>query len=100
MSTIMGADGKNPYDVLTINGASAALMLSGLPFDGPIGAVRMAFDTDGEWVPHPEHDEIEESTFELVVAGREADDGAIAIMMVEAGGTEAPGSSTRTARPR
>ena len=68
----MGSDGRNPYDVLTINGASAALMLSGLPFDGPIGAVRMAFDIDGEWVPHPEHDEIEESTFDLVVAGQAA----------------------------
>jgi polyribonucleotide nucleotidyltransferase len=88
VSTIMGVDGRNPYDVLTINGASAALMLSGIPFEGPIGAVRMAFDTDGEWVPHPEHDEIEESTFDLVVAGREADDGSIAIMMVEANGTE------------
>ncbi len=88
VSTIMGADGKNPYDVLTINGASAALMLSGIPFEGPIGAVRMAFDIDGEWVPHPEHDEIEESTFDLVVAGREAEDGSIAIMMVEANGTE------------
>ncbi|HEU5084614.1 MAG TPA: polyribonucleotide nucleotidyltransferase [Acidimicrobiales bacterium] len=88
VSTIMGADGRNPYDVLTINGASAALMLSGIPFEGPIGAVRMAFDTDGEWVPHPEHEEIEESTFDLVVAGREADDGSIAIMMVEANGTE------------
>ncbi len=88
VSTIMGSDGKNPYDVLTINGASAALMLSGLPFEGPIGAVRMAFDTDGEWVAHPEHEEIEQSTFDLVVAGREADDGSIAIMMVEANGTE------------
>ncbi len=88
VSTIMGSDGRNPYDVLTINGASAALMLSGIPFDGPIGAVRMAFDTDGEWVPHPEHEEIEESTFDLVVAGREAEDGSIAIMMVEANGTE------------
>ncbi len=88
VSTIMGADGKNPYDVLTINGASAALMLSGLPFEGPIGAVRMAFDTDGEWVPHPEHEEIEESTFDLVVAGRENEAGEIAIMMVEANGTE------------
>jgi polyribonucleotide nucleotidyltransferase len=88
VSTILGSDMRNPYDVITINGASAALMLSGLPFDGPIGAVRMAYDTDGEWVPHPEHDEIEESTFDLVVAGREADDGSIAIMMVEANGTE------------
>jgi polyribonucleotide nucleotidyltransferase len=88
VSTILGSDMRNPYDVITINGASAALMLSGLPFDGPIGAVRMAYDTDGEWVPHPEHDEIEESTFDLVVAGRETDDGQIAIMMVEANGTE------------
>ena len=88
VSTILGADGKNPYDIITINGASAALMLSGLPFDGPVGAVRMAFDTDGEWVAHPEHDEIEESTFDLVVAGRENAQGEIAIMMVEANGTE------------
>ncbi|MDE0802003.1 MAG: polyribonucleotide nucleotidyltransferase [Acidimicrobiales bacterium] len=88
VSTIMASDNRNPYDVLTINGASAALMLTGLPFDGPIGAVRMAFDTDGEWVPHPEHEEIEESTFDLVVAGRENDAGEIAIMMVEANGTE------------
>ncbi len=88
VSTILGADGRNPYDIITINGASAALMLSGLPFDGPVGAVRMAFDTDGEWVAHPEHEEIEESTFDLVVAGRENADGEIAIMMVEANGTE------------
>ena len=40
--TVIGADGENPHDVLAINAASAALMLSGIPFDGPIGAVRIA----------------------------------------------------------
>src|SRR5688500_5277734 len=86
--TVMGADQENPQDVLGINAASAALMLSGLPFDGPIGAVRVAYGQDGEWIAHPTYDEGDESTFELVVAGRRTDAGEIAIMMVEAGGTE------------
>src|SRR5437762_1985376 len=68
-------------------GKSAALMLSGIPFEGPIGAVRIAFTTDGAWVPHPTYQDGDASTFELVVAGR-AIEGDIAIMMVEAGGTE------------
>ena len=86
--TVIGVDGENPYDVLAINGASAALMLSGIPFEGPIGAVRIAWSSEGEWVPHPTYEQGEDSTFELVVAGRQLDDGDIAIMMVEAGGTE------------
>ena len=68
--TVLGADQENPHDVLAINGASAALMLSGLPFDGPIGAVRLAYSQDGTWIPHPTYQESEESTFEIVVAGR------------------------------
>ena len=48
----------------------------------------MAYTTEGEWIPHPTYDEGEASTFELVVAGRELDNGDVAIMMVEAGGTE------------
>jgi len=88
VATILGADQENPHDVLAINGASAALMLSGIPFEGPIGAVRMAFTTEGTWVPHPTYQEGDLSTFELVVAGRALDDGDVAIMMVEAGGTE------------
>ncbi len=86
--TILGADQINPHDVLSINAASAALMISGIPFDGPIGAVRIAFTQDGTWSPHPAYLEGEEGTFELVVAGRELDNGDVAIMMVEAGGTE------------
>jgi polyribonucleotide nucleotidyltransferase len=91
VGTIVGADQENPHDVLAINAASAALMLSGIPFDGPIGAVRVAFTTEGTWIPHPTFEEGEEGTFELVVAGRalsEAPDADVAIMMVEAGGTE------------
>ena len=88
VGTILGADQENPHDVLAINAASAALMLSGIPFEGPIGAVRLAWSTDGAWIAHPTYQEGDESTFELVVAGRQLPDGDIAIMMVEAGGTE------------
>src|SRR5438270_6825350 len=87
VGTIMGADLENPHDIIAINAASAALMLSGIPFEGPIGAVRIAWTTDGRWVPHPTYQEGDESTFELVVAGRAVGDD-VAIMMVEAGGTE------------
>ncbi len=91
VGTVFGADQKNPHDIIAINAASAALMLSGIPFDGPIGAVRVAYTTDGTWIPHPTFQEGDESTFELVVAGRalsDDDNTDIAIMMVEAGGTE------------
>jgi polyribonucleotide nucleotidyltransferase len=86
--TVMGADQEDPHDVLAINAASAALMLSGIPFEGPLGAVRLAYSTEGEWIPHPTYQEGDASTFELVVAGRQLDDGDVAVMMVEAGGTE------------
>jgi polyribonucleotide nucleotidyltransferase len=86
--TVLGADQVNPHDVIAINAASAALMISGLPFEGPIGAVRVAYTQEGKWIPHPTYDEGDESTFELVVAGRVLPDGDVAIMMVEAGGTE------------
>ncbi len=85
---VIGADQVNPHDVLAINASSAALMTSGIPFDGPIGAVRVAYSQDGSWIAHPTFEEGDNSTFELVVAGRELDNGDVAIMMVEAGGTE------------
>src|SRR6266516_5038203 len=81
VATIMGADLVNPHDVLSINGASAALTVSGIPFDGPIGAVRLSRQ-GSEWIAHPTFEESTESTFELVVAGRMIDSGDIAIMMV------------------
>jgi len=91
VGTILAADQLNPHDVLAINAASAALMLSGIPFDGPIGAVRIAWSTEGTWIAHPTYQEGDASCFELVVAGRALSEEAgaeIAIMMVEAGGTE------------
>ena len=91
VGTVFGADLVNPHDVLAINAASAALMLSGIPFEGPIGAVRIAWSTEGTWLPQATYQEGDESCFELVVAGRAlgtGPDSEIAIMMVEAGGTE------------
>ena len=89
VGTVVGADMENPHDVLALNGASAALMLSGIPFSGPVGAVRIAWSAAGEWIPHPTYEEGSESAFEMVVAGRLLDDGDVAVMMVEAGGTAA-----------
>jgi len=87
IATILGVDLENPHDVASINGASAALTVSGIPFNGPIGAVRLAHH-NGEWIAHPTFQEGDDSTFEIVVAGRQLDNGDVAIMMVEAGGTE------------
>src|SRR5690349_19871020 len=87
IATILGVDLENPHDVASINGASAALTISGIPFDGPIGAVRLSHH-DGQWIAHPTFQEVDESTFEIVVAGRRLADRDVAIMMVEAGGTE------------
>jgi len=86
IATVLAADQENQYDVLALNAASAALMLSDIPFDGPLGAVRLGYSTDGEWIPFPTYQEGSEGTFEIVVAGRETDSGDIAISMVEAGG--------------
>jgi polyribonucleotide nucleotidyltransferase len=88
IATILGVDLENPHDIASINGASAALMVSGIPFNGPIGAVRLAHH-EGRWIAHPTFQQGDESTFELVIAGRKLDNGDVAIMMVEAGGTEA-----------
>ncbi|WP_419553811.1 polyribonucleotide nucleotidyltransferase [Candidatus Poriferisodalis sp.] len=88
VGTILGADHVNQYDLVALNGASAALWLSGIPFECPIAGVRIAYSTDGEWIPFATHEESEAATFEMVVAGRQLDSGDIAVMMVEAGGTE------------
>jgi polyribonucleotide nucleotidyltransferase len=98
--TVLGADQENPHDVLAINAASAALMLSGIPFEGPISAVRIAFSGEGRWVAHPSYQEGDSSAFELVVAGRETSGGDIAIMMVEAGGTESAWSLYQAGSPK
>ncbi len=88
VGTILGVDGQNPYDVVALNGASAALWTSDIPFDSPVAAVRIAWTIDGTWIPFPTFEEGDASTFEMVVAGRQLDNGDVAVMMVEAGGTE------------
>jgi polyribonucleotide nucleotidyltransferase len=86
----LSVDQENPFDVIALNGASAALSVSGLPFEGPLGGVRLALKK-GEWVPFPTEDELDESVFEMIVVGRRNDDGQIDIVMVEAGATEEGG---------
>lgn len=84
--TVMALDPNMPYDVLAINAASMSTQLSGLPFSGPVGGVRVAL-IDGQWVAFPSHSQLENAVFDMVVAGRVTDTGDVAIMMVEA---EAP----------
>ncbi|HEY9563840.1 MAG TPA: polyribonucleotide nucleotidyltransferase, partial [Nocardioides sp.] len=84
--TVMALNPDAPYDVLAINAASLSTQLSGLPFSGPVGGVRVAL-IEGQWVAFPSHSQLETAVFDMVVAGRVTDSGDVAIMMVEA---EAP----------
>ncbi len=85
--TILSLHPGVPYDVVAINAASMSTMLAGLPFSGPIGGVRVAL-IQGQWVAFPTHSQLEEATFDMVVAGRVVGDD-VAIMMVEAEATDA-----------
>ncbi|MDQ3953511.1 MAG: polyribonucleotide nucleotidyltransferase, partial [Actinomycetota bacterium] len=84
---VMAVDGQNPVDILSINAASAALALSDIPFEGPVGAARVSH-VNGNWVANPTWMQQEEATIELVVAGRVNDAGEVDIMMIEAGGSD------------
>lgn len=84
--TVMSLNPNDLYDVLAINAASASTQLSGLPFSGPIGGVRVAL-IQGQWVAFPTHEQLKDAVFDMVVAGRIAGDD-VAIMMVEAEATE------------
>jgi polyribonucleotide nucleotidyltransferase len=86
VETIMALHPEHLYDVVAINAASLSTQLSGLPFSGPIGGVRVAL-IKGQWVGFPTHPQLEEATFDMVVAGRVLEDGDVAIMMVEAEST-------------
>jgi polyribonucleotide nucleotidyltransferase len=82
--TVLSADLVTPHDILCINGASAALMVSPLPFQGPVGAVRVGL-IEGELVINPTLEALETSTMDLIVVGtREA------LTMVEAGADQVP----------
>ncbi|WAC89838.1 polyribonucleotide nucleotidyltransferase [Mycobacterium sp. Aquia_213] len=84
--TILSLDPNDLYDALAINAASASTQISGLPFSGPIGGVRVAL-IDGTWVAFPTVEQLENAVFDMVVAGRKIDND-VAIMMVEAEATE------------
>ncbi|QCY46623.1 Polyribonucleotide nucleotidyltransferase [Glutamicibacter creatinolyticus] len=88
--TVMAIHPDELYDVVAINASSMSTQLSGLPFSGPIGGVRVALVDDGngpQWVAFPRHSELKNAVFNMVVAGRIAGDD-VAIMMVEAEATD------------
>jgi polyribonucleotide nucleotidyltransferase len=85
IGTVLVADQETPYDTVSMVGASAALALSDIPFDGPIGAVRIGRSLDGGFILNPTYAQIAESDLDLVVAGTKE-----AITMVEAGANEVP----------
>ncbi|MBP1694467.1 MAG: pnp [Chloroflexi bacterium] len=78
----ISSDGANPIDIMAVNAASTALMISDVPFDGPIGAVRVGL-IDGKLILNPTFDQIAESKLDLRMAGTRA-----AILMVESGAFE------------
>jgi polyribonucleotide nucleotidyltransferase len=79
----MSVDHVNPYDILAMNGASAALMVSDIPFPMPIGAVRIGKDEEGAFVVNPEEESLLTGDLDLIVCGTDE-----AILMVEAGANE------------
>ncbi|WP_333812462.1 polyribonucleotide nucleotidyltransferase [Timonella senegalensis] len=84
--TVMAIHPDDAYDVLAINAASMSTQLSGLPYSGPVGGVRVAL-IDDQWVAFPKYSDKERAVFEMVVAGRVVGDD-VAIMMVEAEATD------------
>src|SRR5262245_10314345 len=86
VETVMALHPDHLYDVVAINAASLSTQLAGLPFVGPIGGTRVAL-IKGQWVGFPTHGQLEDATFDMVVAGRVLEDGDVAIMMVEAEST-------------
>ena len=86
VATVLAIHPDHLYDVVAINAASMSTQLAGLPFSGPIGGVRVGL-IDGKWVAFPTYSELENATFDMVVAGRVLEDGDVAIMMVEAEST-------------
>ena len=82
ISTILSADQVNQPDILTIIGASAALSISAIPFDGPVSATRMGY-IDGEFIVNPTFEQLTESSLDLTIAGSKD-----AVIMIEAGAKE------------
>src|SRR5690606_3355219 len=84
--TVLALHPDDAYDTLAINAASLSTQISGLPFSGPVGAVRIAL-VDGQWVAFPKYSDKERAVFDMVVAGRVVGDD-VAIAMIEAEATD------------
>lgn len=84
ISVLLSADGENDPDMLSINGASAALMVSDIPFNGPVGAVRIG-RVNGEFIANPTHSEREHSDLDLVYVGTQDD-----VIMIEGAADQLP----------
>jgi polyribonucleotide nucleotidyltransferase len=84
ISILLSADGQNDPDILAMNGASAALCISDIPFAGPIGAVRVG-RVNGQFVANPTHEERAQSDLDLVYVGNEND-----VIMIEGSANEIP----------
>jgi polyribonucleotide nucleotidyltransferase len=84
MSTVLASDRQNDPDVLAMNGASCSLCISPLPFQGPIGSIRLGF-VDGEIIPFPTTDELVKSELDLIVSGNKE-----SILMIEGFASEMP----------
>jgi len=74
---VMSSDRQTDGDVLAMNGSSAALCISEMPFEGPVGSVRLGY-VRGEWIPFPTFDQLEESDLDLIVSGTQE-----SVMMIE-----------------
>ena len=91
ITTLLSADGENDPDILSINGASAALMVSDIPFGGPIGALRVG-RVDGKFVANPTHAQMDLSDLDLVYVATETE-----ILMIEGSALEMPESDFKAA---
>ena len=87
IATVLSVDNENEYDVLALNAASLGLQLAGVPLDSPIGAVRMSLINDN-WIPQASNTELEDSVFDMVIAGNLNEKGEVDIVMVEAGASD------------
>ena len=87
IATVLSVDNENEYDILALNAASLGLQLAGVPLESAVGAVRMSLINDN-WVVQATNTEIEESVFDMVVAGSLNTNGEVDIVMVEAGASD------------
>ncbi len=83
-ANVLASDRQNDGDVLAMNGASAALSISSMPFQGPLGSVRLA-QVNGQFIPFPTVDQLEESDLDLIVSGSKT-----AVLMIEGFAREMP----------